>query len=157
MGDPINFLTPSISVSDIQPDTCVLAYNMGFEKGVLKNLAEAFPAYADKLMNIRDKIKDLMLPFQKKHLYKKEMMGSYSIKYVLPALVPELSYKGMEIGNGGEAMDAYATLHLVEDRKEVARIRKALLEYCKLDTLAMVRILEKMEEIGSLNSFSRVS
>lgn len=132
-------------ISDIPQHACVLAYNMGFEKGVLKNLAEEFPAYADKLMNIHDRITDLMSPFQKKYWYTKEMKGSHSIKYVLPALVPELSYEGMEIGNGGEAMDAYATLHLIEDQKEVARIRKALLEYCKLDTLAMVEILEKMK------------
>lgn len=137
-------------VSDIPPDACALAYNMGFEKGVLKNLAEEFPAYADKLMNIYDKITDLMSPFQKKYWYTKEMKGSHSIKYVLPALIPELSYKGMEIGNGGEAMSAYAPLHLIEDQKEVARIRKALLEYCKLDTLAMVRILEKMKTAGAV-------
>ena len=75
------------------------------------------------------------------------MQGSYSIKYVLPALIPVQGYDGMAISNGGEAMNAYATLHLVKDEAEVVRSRKALLEYCKLDTLAMVMLLEKLREV----------
>ena len=129
-------------VADILIDACVLAYNMVFEKGVIKRLAEQFPAHADKLMNIHDNMLDLMAPFRSKYYYTKEMQGSYSIKYVLPALVPGMSYDGMAISNGGEAMNAYATLHLVKDEAEVAKIRKDLLEYCKLDTLAMVKLLD---------------
>jgi hypothetical protein len=134
-------------VADIPVDVCVLAYNRGFEKGVIKRLAEEFPAYASKLMNIHDNILDLMAPFRSKYYYAKEMQGSYSIKYVLPALIPGQGYDGMAICNGGEAMNAYATLHLVKDEAEVARSRKALLEYCKLDTLAMVMLLEKLREV----------
>lgn len=135
--------------SDIPSKACVLTYNMAFEKGVIKGLAERFPAYSKKLMNIHDNIRDLMTPFQKKHWYTKEMRGSYSIKYVLPALVPDLGYEGMDISNGDEAMSAYSTLHLIKDRKEVARIRKALLEYCRLDTYGMVKLLERLREVAS--------
>ena len=76
------------------------------------------------------------------------MRGSYSIKYVLPALVPEMAdaYKKLDgVHNGGEAMQTYAKLAHMEDKVEVARLREALLRYCELDTLAMVRVLEKLK------------
>lgn len=133
-------------IADISPNACVLAYNMTFEKMVINNLAEQFPTYADRLMNIHDNMLDLMAPFRSKYYYTKAMQGSYSIKYILPALIPGMSYEGMAICNGGEAMNAYATLHLVKDEAVVARIRKDLLEYCKLDTLAMVFILDKLKK-----------
>jgi hypothetical protein len=132
---------------EIPSKACVIVWNMGFEKAVIRKLAEQFPAYSRRLMNIHDNIIDLMVPFQKKHYYTKEMNGSYSIKAVLPALVPELSYEDLEISDGDTASNRYATLHLVKDREEVKRIRKALLEYCRLDTLAMVKIMQKMRAL----------
>ena len=75
------------------------------------------------------------------------MKGSYTIKAVLPALVPELSYDELEINEGGLASIAYESLQTETDLMFIAEIKKQLLEYCKLDTLAMVRILEKLEEI----------
>ena len=77
------------------------------------------------------------------------MRGSYSIKYVLPALVPKMAqaYKELNtVQNGGDAMQTYAKLAQMEDKKEVARLREALLRYCELDTLAMVKVLEKLKE-----------
>jgi hypothetical protein len=75
------------------------------------------------------------------------MKGSYSIKAALPALVPDLSYDKIEINEGGLASIAYESLQTETDLMFIAEIKKQLLEYCKLDTLAMVRILEKLEEI----------
>ena len=76
------------------------------------------------------------------------MNGSYSIKYVLPALVPEMkdAYQELEgVQNGAEAMGAFATMSkLANEEKE--RLRASLLAYCRLDTLAMVRVLEKLRE-----------
>ncbi|MBV5279146.1 MAG: DUF2779 domain-containing protein, partial [Campylobacteraceae bacterium] len=72
------------------------------------------------------------------------------IKYVLPALVPEmeLAYKKLEgIQNGGDAMNAFASLH-VKSLKEQNVIREQLLKYCELDTLAMVKVLEKLKEVS---------
>jgi hypothetical protein len=89
---------------------------------------------------------DLMTPFRKKHLYLPSMKGSYSIKDVLPALVPEMSYEGMAIGNGGDASAAFYNLRFEEDVVKVEETREALLNYCELDTLAMVRVLEKLRE-----------
>jgi hypothetical protein len=132
---------------EIPQKACVISWNMGFEKGVIRKLAEQFPKYSRGLMNIHDNIIDLMVPFQKKHYYTREMNGSYSIKAVLPALVPELSYEDLSIGDGDTASNTYATLHFIKDREEVKRMRKALLEYCRLDTLAMAKIVEKMRTL----------
>ena len=88
-------------------------------------------------------------PFQKKDYYVPSMRGSYSIKYVLPSLVPEMAqaYKELDgVQNGGEAMQTYAKLAHMEDKEEVQRLREALLRYCELDTLAMVKVLEKLKE-----------
>ena len=100
-------------------------------------------------MSIHDNMQDLMIPFQKKWYVTPSMQGSYSIKYVLPALVPEMekAYKDLDlIHNGGEAMNAYANMSNLSNEDKIA-YRKALLEYCKLDTLAMVKILNKIGEI----------
>jgi hypothetical protein len=124
----------------------ILAYNQAFEKGVIRKLAESFPDLADALEAMRGRFVDLMYPFEKGLYYTKNMNGRHSIKTVLPALVPELTYQGMEIGHGGEAMNAYATLHLVKDDALRHTVRQNLLEYCKLDTLAMVRIWDKLKK-----------
>jgi hypothetical protein len=134
-------------VADIPEDVCVLAYNMVFEKGVIKRLAMQFPAFAGRLMSIHDSILDLMAPFRRKDYYTREMNGSYSIKSVLPALVSGLGYDGMVIGNGGEAMNAYAALRMAKDETEADDIRKALLDYCRLDTYGMVLLCDKLKEV----------
>lgn len=125
----------------------VIVYNKTFESSRLKELKELFPQYEKQIDNVLDRIIDLMEPFQKKWYYTAEMNGSYSIKQVLPALVPDLSYDEMEIGEGGTAMAAYEGLLKMNDAAEIKRVRNALLEYCKLDTLAMVKILEKLQSI----------
>jgi len=135
-------------VEDIPTGVTILAYNMGFEKGVIRKLAAMFKEFAPHLLAIHHNIKDLMTPFAKKDYYVPEMRGSYSIKYVLPALVPKMAnaYKELDgVHNGGEAMQTYAKLAYMEDKAEVARLREALLRYCELDTLAMVRVLEKLK------------
>lgn len=143
--DPRKMLAQGLAET-IPAGSCILAYNRSFEKGVIRELCEQFPKLKKQLMAIHDSILDLMTPFQNKAIYNKKMNGSYSIKAVLPALVPELSYADMEINQGGQASSTYATLHLIEDNKERKKIRNNLLEYCKLDTLAMVKILNKLRE-----------
>ena len=134
----------------IPQDACVLAYNMSFEKRVIRQLALNYPQISNELMAIHDNIRDLMAPFASKNYYHPKMQGSYSIKYVLPALVPEFesAYRDLNlIHNGGEAMQAYeAMTHMSADEREA--YKKALLAYCKLDTLAMVKVLEKLREVA---------
>ncbi|WP_415250984.1 DUF2779 domain-containing protein [Sulfurimonas sp.] len=146
--DPRELLAQKLC-EDIPRDVTVLAYNMGFEKGVIRKLASNYPELSEHLLCIHDNIKDLMTPFGQKHYVTPSMNGSYSIKYVLPALVPEMqnAYKELDgVQNGGEAMNAFANMSkLGEVEKE--QMRNSLLEYCKLDTLAMVRVLGKLKEV----------
>lgn len=129
----------------IPNNACVLAYCMTFEKGIIEKLAALHPEYAEKLLLINENVKDLMVPFRSRHYYTKEMNGSYSIKLVLPALIPELSYEGMTVANGDDAVLAYKQLGQTVNPAEAEQIRKDLLEYCKLDTLAMVKLLERLK------------
>lgn len=85
--------------NDIPMNVCGLAYNMSFERRVILGLSEIFPDLAEHLLNIRENMHDLMIPFQKQHYYTEAMQGSYSIKYVLPALCPgdpELDYHNLD-------------------------------------------------------------
>lgn len=87
---------------------------------------------------------DLLL-IVREHTYHPAYAGSYSIKSVLPALVPEMTYSGMRVANGQEAGLAWQSLVLGGlNCDERNRIRKALLDYCGQDTLALVRLLEKL-------------
>jgi len=150
--DPRRELAENL-VKDIPKNTCTIAYNMMFEKMVIKNLANSYPDLKGHLMNIHDNIKDLMIPFKDRDYYTKEMEGSYSIKYVLPALFPNddsLNYHNLElIHNGSEAMSMYANLDNMS-KEEQEKVRKSLLKYCELDTYAMVKIWEKLKNIKRL-------
>jgi hypothetical protein len=144
--DPREELTERL-VAEIPDDACVVAYNASFEARILKELAEWLPQYAGKIERILPNMRDLMAPFRRRDVYHWQMKGSHSQKAVLPALVPDLSYEGMEVADGGMAMQAYFEMCGTKDPSEVNRIRKALLEYCKLDTLGMVRLLEKLRSV----------
>jgi len=125
----------------------VIVYNKTFEITRLREIARDFPDYADAVEKLILRIEDLMVPFQKKYYYAPGMMGSYSIKAVLPALVPALSYDNLEINEGGLASIAYESLITETDLMRIAEVKQQLLEYCKLDTFGMVKILESLESI----------
>lgn len=145
-NDPrIKFIENLLRVTKAEGD--ILTYNKSFETLRLKEIAEAFPKYKKEIEERISRIKDLMLPFQKKYYYTYKMQGSYSIKYVLPALIPELSYENLEINEGGLASVAFESLYFETDLIRIAEIRHNLLEYCKLDTFAMVKLLEKLESL----------
>jgi hypothetical protein len=95
---------------------------------------------------------DLMVPFVQGACYLREMRGSFSIKQVLPALCPddpELDYAALDlIHEGTAAASSFETLHL-HAPADIARIRRALLAYCRLDTLAMVHILRRLHEYAT--------
>ena len=125
----------------------VIVYNKTFEITRLREIARDFPGYADDVEKLILRIEDLMVPFQKKYYYAPEMSGSYSIKAVLPALVPTLSYDNLEINEGGLASIAYESLLTETDLMRIAEVKEQLLEYCKLDTFGMVKILESLEKL----------
>ncbi|MBN8701647.1 MAG: DUF2779 domain-containing protein [Bacteroidetes bacterium] len=125
----------------------ILVYNISFERGKLNQLAEDFPKYEKQISKIVERLKDLMVPFQKRWYYKPELRGSYSIKQVLPCLVPELSYDSLNIANGGTASATFSAIVEGTFEGDIEETRKHLLEYCKLDTLAMVKIVEVLEKV----------
>ena len=132
---------------DIPADACVTAYNKQFECGRLKELAEAFPDLAEHLLAIERNITDLLIPFQKGWYYRREMGGSFSIKSVLPAICPgdpELDYHALEgVHNGTEAMSVFPEIRYMP-AEEQEKARRNLLAYCRLDTLAMVKVWEEL-------------
>ncbi|MCB9211072.1 MAG: DUF2779 domain-containing protein [Ignavibacteriales bacterium] len=134
-------------LEDTKPNGKVVVYNKSFEIMILNQIAADFPKYSEAIEDLIDRIIDLMIPFQKKWYYTPSMQGSYSIKKVLPALVPELSYEGLQIAEGGTASVAFEHLHEEKDMFKIDETRKNLLEYCKLDTLAMVKIFKKLSNI----------
>ena len=83
-----------------------------------------------------------MVPFQKKHYYKKEMKARYSIKAVLPALISGSPYSRMDINEGMEASNNYKNLPLITDSLIKEKIKKDLKVYCKQDTQSLVDLLE---------------
>ena len=137
-------------IEDMPEDGSVIVYNKTFEATRNREIGEMYPDLKDEMERINGNIVDLMVPFRQRNYYTKEMQGSYSIKKVLPALYPddpELDYEELSmIHKGDEASEAFIKLKdkTPEEQKE---IRNALLEYCKLDTLAMVKIWEKFKEV----------
>lgn len=125
----------------------IIVYNISFERGKLKNLIKNFPKYSLQLTSIINRLKDLMLPFKNKWYYSPKMKGSYSIKYVLPALVPDLSYDNLDIKDGGTASNIFLSMVNGTFNGDIKETRKQLLEYCYMDTFAMVKILEKLIQI----------
>ncbi len=143
-GDPrVPFITKLLE--DTQRRGIILVYNQAFEITRLKEIARDFPEFADEIEKRINQIADLMIPFQKRYYYTPEMKGSYSIKYVLPALVPEMSYDKLEIKEGGTASLAFESLYYEKNIFKREQIRKNLLEYCKMDTLAMVEVFNKLK------------
>ena len=96
---------------------------------------------------INDRVVDLIIPFKNKWYDDPRFGGSASIKQVLPVLCPELSYKGLGIQEGGSAQRLW--MEAILDNKRVDQkdqILADLIEYCKLDTLAMVEIYKKLRD-----------
>ncbi|MBQ5643179.1 MAG: DUF2779 domain-containing protein [Bacteroidaceae bacterium] len=137
----------------------MLAQFTSYEKCRLEELAALYPEYRDKLLAIRDKSADLLhLLRNNKEMYEgmknaevinyyhKDLSGSYSIKKTLPVLVPELTYKGLDVGNGVQAYIAYINYDSDQPTfntlKTKAERRDALKRYCQQDTWAMVEILK---------------
>lgn len=137
--------------ADIPMNVCVTAYNKAFECTRLKELADTFPDLSEHLLNIRDTIKDLLVPFQSGYYYNRAMGGSFSIKSVLPAIFPDnpsLDYHNLEgVHNGGEAMTIFPKIQFMGP-EEQAKARHNLLKYCELDTYAMVKVWEELVRVA---------
>lgn len=119
----------------------IFVYNAGFEGARINDLAEKFNRLAPDLMAIKDRLVDLH-PITKENYYHPSQQGSWSIKDVLPAVAPDLSYEALEgVKDGVMAMESYLeAIHPDTSSERKAEIEKQLLVYCGLDTFAMVRL-----------------
>ncbi|WP_455200337.1 DUF2779 domain-containing protein [Kaarinaea lacus] len=126
----------------------VIVYNQSFEKRIIRELAERFEDLSEALLAINIRVFDL-LPVVRKHYYHPEMKGSWSIKKVLPCLVPELSYESVgEVQDGTQAQQAYLQIYNgMLDSPGKDRLIKDMKAYCALDTLAMVKIMDRMRSV----------
>lgn len=114
----------------------------GFEKSRISALKNMFPDLAAPLQSILDRIQDLLVVIQD-HVYHPDFRGSFSIKKVLPVLVPDLSYASLAVADGETAITRFARMARGEISGEQVEITRCqLLDYCKLDTFAMVRLHE---------------
>ena len=139
-GDPRPRFTRSL-IDALGETGSVVVYS-AFENSRLNELALAFPEHAQAIAAVQARIFDLMRVVQT-HVRHPDCLGSASIKVVLPALVDDLSYEGLGIGDGQVASMRYlqtATGQLPAD--ECAAVYADLRQYCGTDTLAMVRLLE---------------
>ena len=137
-------------IKDIPDNGSVIIYNKSFEPARNNEISKMYPEYKEDMDRINSNMVDFMVPFFKHWYYVKEMEGSYSIKYVLPALYPNdpsLDYHNLElIHNGEEASTSFLDMR-DKSKDEIKKIRESLLKYCELDTYAMVKIYEKFKEI----------
>jgi hypothetical protein len=115
-----------------------------YEVGIMTRMAEELPEYADALLAALDRVMDLYAAV-KTYFYHPDFQGSFSLKKVLPALVPSMAYKGLAVQEGNQASLEYRRmLDPATPPEERERIRADLLIYCGHDTLAMVKIREDL-------------
>lgn len=143
--DPRRFLAEAL-VKTCGKKGSIIVYNDNFEKTRNRELAELFTDLSESLLEINSRIIDLLIPFRQRALYSPKQHSSASIKYVLPAFC-DLSYTGMEIANGSQAMDrylAFLTGTLSDEEEKI--LFKGLEDYCYQDTYAMVKLIDVLYE-----------
>ena len=125
----------------------IVVYNQSFESTRLADLASWLPEYASTIAGIKVKLFDL-LPVIRRNVYHPDFEGSFSLKQVLPALLSQMAYAGMEVSNGEEAGVAWQIMiacDLADPERQ--RLRSGLLKYCGLDTLALVNLIDYLKAL----------
>jgi hypothetical protein len=148
-GDPRPALAARV-IHACEGDRTIVAYSAGFERRCLMEMAEALPALAAPLHRIADRLVDL-LPVVRNHVYHPDFGGSFSLKSVLPAMVPELSYDDLAISEGNMASQELERLLFKEAEltpEAKAQLRSDLLRYCHQDTWGLVRLLRRFRELA---------
>jgi hypothetical protein len=146
-------------IEALRPEGSIVVYS-SFEQTRIKALRDMFPDLAGPLDDILGRLVDL-LRIVTEYVYHPDFRGSYSIKKVLPVLVPDLSYKALAVADGDTAIERFARMARGQiSGADIDTTRRHLLEYCKLDTLAMLRLHETLhtmaaqQEIGAMTSGS---
>lgn len=146
-SDPSRPLVEQL-IQDIGTEGTVLVWYEQFEKSRNSELGDILPEYKDAMESINNRVVDLILPFKNKWYDDPRFEGSASIKQVLPVLCPELSYKKLGIQEGGSAQRLWMEAVLDDKRaNQKEQILADLIEYCKLDTLAMVEIYKVLTSL----------
>jgi len=151
LGDGKNDPRPgliSFLLKNIGPEGTLLAYNASFEAKRIEELARDFPKSGPALTALLPRFEDLMTPFLERAYVHPACHGGFSLKKILPALIPDMTYEGLPVANGGDAQLAYFNIlsgKLAAGEED--QLRKDLLVYCGQDTLAMVKILERLSRL----------
>lgn len=134
-------------IADLPGKGSVIVYS-NFEKVVIGGFAALYPDLAGHLASIVERLVDLEVIIRK-NFYHPGFGGRTSIKLTLPALVPGMGYDDLDISEGGTAMAAFACLAMGHyGEAEALEVKRHLLEYCKQDTLAMVRLHEHLAAVA---------
>lgn len=142
-SDPRPYLLNSL-INDLGKEGTILTYNQSFEKAIIKSIAAENEGWREPIL---ERMNDLLIPFRNFHYYHPNQKGSCSIKAVLPVF-SDLSYKGLAISNGGQAMTTYAKYFVnQEQHPNKSQLIQDMLVYCKQDTWAMVVILRELRSI----------
>ena len=124
----------------------VISWHASYEKTINKEMAKMYPQYAEQLQDINSRMVDLEDIFKEAYT-DAAFHGSTSIKKVLPVLCPDLSYKNLNVQDGTQAMERWFVMAEEQDKAEKEAIKNDLLEYCKLDTLAMVELYRVIQDM----------
>ena len=136
---------------DVTAEGSIVAFSQGTEKTIIRRLAAQSAEHEQTLLAMDERFIDLLKPFRELMYYHPDFNGSFSIKSVLPAMFPDdttASYRGLDIQGGEMASSIYAELDRIDDESKRRKFRESLLEYCKLDTLAMVMIWRELDSIA---------
>lgn len=134
-------------INDLSGDGSIIVYSH-FEKTIIIDLAKLYPQLGEQLSDLIERLVD-MQTIMSKNYYHPAFKGSMSLKDILPVLVPELSYENLTIPDGGTALATFVYLATGRYQGEEADAEKQnLLDYCKQDTLALVKIHEQLSQLG---------
>lgn len=124
--------------ADVRAEGSVVSWHASFERMQNREMARLFPGYSNFLSDLNERMADLEDVFKAGYVDVR-FDGSTSIKKVLPIICPDLSYKELDVQDGASAMDAWQKM-VTAEAEESDAIASAMLDYCKLDTFAMVEI-----------------
>ena len=124
----------------------IICWYKPFEKRMLKRLGDLHPEYSVFLENISNRIYDLMEIFSKGMYVDYRFQGIASLKKVLPVIVPNFSYKNLEIQDGAQASSEWESM-IFDESKDSKIIKENLFKYCAQDTMAMVKIYKFLKNL----------
>ncbi|MES2836808.1 MAG: DUF2779 domain-containing protein [Bacteroidota bacterium] len=128
----------------------ILVFDDNLERRVLNKLAQLYPELAEQMQERLNRIVDIRNWFSAPVFYSLSMKGSYSLKAILPALVPDVNYDELSINGGAGAMVSFEKLQKSNDIFEIEELKQNLKAYCTMDTFGLYKIFQKLQELSLL-------